>query len=452
MYKQFCLLFTTLLFSSLLQSCSFNQQFSYNLQDGGENPDLTLALNTEEAKREDNSSLLVAAIHGKLDVVQKLLSKPEVNPNIQDNFYNTALHHAILNGHLHIAALLLEHGADPNIADGAYHTPLYYLVEPKYIASNIYAHSGISVLDMVSLFMDKGAKYDRPDFYKKTPFSVALVGGQLEIINLFLDYTNNINQLEFQDYDGDYYLDINSSQPNLVNALHLIAETDNVDMATLLLNKGADINQGDLYGVRPVHRAIACGKVNMVTCFLAHGADLTLTDKYGNNPLHFLSNFPGYSTAKLHKTTEILELLLNAGVLHTTNEHGQTPLHRAAQRNHVALIEALVEKSFDNMMVSDKDDKSFLDFVKKKNIILYGSLLKQFRNKYLTKLKEFAETEGYHALLNHEHQLILQLIVDYTLFDSIFEYLQKEDMLPMEISRYPMPFPAFLFDPQGRPF
>ncbi|MFK7860115.1 MAG: ankyrin repeat domain-containing protein [Granulosicoccus sp.] len=61
--------------------------------------------------------LLRAVDNGYVEAAAVLLSLVETDVNAQDEYDNTALHHAVSSGNLPMVSLLLEHRADPHIAN-----------------------------------------------------------------------------------------------------------------------------------------------------------------------------------------------------------------------------------------------------------------------------------------------------------------------------------------------
>jgi cytohesin len=80
----------------------------------------------------DADSLFVAAGHGDLAEVKRLVVDCGVDPNIQDNNGWTPLHDAAFWDHPEIVEFLLEHGADPNIQDNDGDTPLHIAARRDY--------------------------------------------------------------------------------------------------------------------------------------------------------------------------------------------------------------------------------------------------------------------------------------------------------------------------------
>lgn len=61
-----------------------------------------------EAIREGKTPLMVAIINGHTDIVELLLTVPEINVNLRDNSGKTALMHAVISGRYQMVSLLLE--------------------------------------------------------------------------------------------------------------------------------------------------------------------------------------------------------------------------------------------------------------------------------------------------------------------------------------------------------
>src|SRR5262245_42110492 len=71
----------------------------------------------------EKTPLAVAAAAGETVLVERLLDEGG-DPNAQDRFGFSALHHAVSRGHTDTAATLLARGADPRVANRGGNTPL----------------------------------------------------------------------------------------------------------------------------------------------------------------------------------------------------------------------------------------------------------------------------------------------------------------------------------------
>ncbi|KAH7698292.1 Ankyrin repeat, partial [Aphelenchoides avenae] len=69
--------------------------------------------------------------------------------------------------------------------------------------------------------------------------------------------------------------------------LHYACSKNQLAIAKLLVENGADVNAQDKYGAAPLHRAAGQGHLDVVN-FLAHqaGVRIDIPDREGNTPLH----------------------------------------------------------------------------------------------------------------------------------------------------------------------
>ena len=77
------------------------------------------------------SALMIASIKGSEDTV-RLLLEYNANPNIVNEFYETPLLHASIYGYPDIVETLLEYNADPNIYDDLKYTPLMRAITRRF--------------------------------------------------------------------------------------------------------------------------------------------------------------------------------------------------------------------------------------------------------------------------------------------------------------------------------
>ena len=92
-------------------------------------------------------------------------------------------------------------------------------------------------------------------------------------------------------------LDVNTRVGFHTTALHAASAMRNLEVASLLLDKGADPNFRDKEGRTPLHQVLEVGHVLLQKC----GANANARDKDGFTPLHIASH-NGYH--------DVVELLL----------------------------------------------------------------------------------------------------------------------------------------------
>jgi ankyrin repeat protein len=110
---------------------------------------------------------------------------------------------------------------------------------------------------------------------------------------------------------------------NDIRPLHIAARRGLLDIAKLLIDKGAAVNAGDAAGETPLHFAAANGQREVVKLLIDKGAKVSTATRFGGTPLH--------RAAKMgHR--EIAELLLDKKAdVNAKDASGRTPLDAAVE-------------------------------------------------------------------------------------------------------------------------
>ena len=139
-----------------------------------------------------------------------------------------------------------------------------------------------------------------------TPLGKAAAAGWIEVATYLLDHGADVNAGE-------------------VTALNRAAVAGNRAMVELLLSRGSEVNSknGFYSGQTPLHIAANKNFQAVVEVLLANKADVNMQDGSGNTPLRF---------AAVNAHAKIVKMLLAAGANpNVQNKSGQTPLNAAAQ-------------------------------------------------------------------------------------------------------------------------
>ena len=247
----------------------------------------------------------------------------------------TALHAAACAGHVAAAALLLERGA--NVAA---EMRQFQGWQPLHMA----AANGHEA--MVSLLLAHGADAGAWEHDHVTPMHYAAVFGRVEAVRALLDAGVPVNAP--CSYCG-------------ATALHVAAANGCRDVATLLLERGANVlavknshgqadhDQGDT----PLHSLMAGnGDAPTLELLLAAGADASACNDYGETPLHKVA-FEGQTPAHL------VPRLLAAGARLDAEAGGfRQPLHYAAFTGNLRAVEALLQHGADVNVADDWNGES----------------------------------------------------------------------------------------------
>ena len=118
--------------------------------------------------------------------------------------------------------------------------------------------------------------------------------------------------------------------------LHLSVEYGHLEMVELLIEQGADIDAPGNAGLRPLHQAVESNDAEVVTILLEANADIEARDMYARTPL-------AAAASKGH--TKITELLLDSGSdVNAVTDDGRTPLVMAVRNNHWETVTLLLER------------------------------------------------------------------------------------------------------------
>jgi len=207
----------------------------------------------------------------------------------------TALHYAVEANNLTIARMIIESGCDLDAKSVEHQTSLHFCAGSE--------HENVELL---RLFVERGAKVDIPDLFGRLPIHVACRQGSLKMVKLLL-----------------------------VIAPHTI-------------------NTPDEDGMTPLHHCAICGQSSILRLLLEYGADSQLKTNSGDLALH-IACFQG----KEDCVTFLLEGTSSKIFSRTNN--GRTPLHQAALGGNPSTVLLLLRKYNADLMLKDHDGKTAQD-------------------------------------------------------------------------------------------
>ncbi|XP_043953052.1 ankyrin-2b isoform X10 [Gambusia affinis] len=291
------------------------------------------------------NALHLAAKEGHVDLVQELLDRgASVDSSTKKG--NTALHISSLAGQAEVVKILTKRGADINSQSQNGFTPLYMAAQENH-------------MDVVRYLLENGGNQSIATEDGFTPLAIALQQGHNQVVSILLendtkgkvrlpalhiaarkDDTKSAALLLQNDHNADVQskMMVNRTTENGKSGftpLHIAAHYGNVNVATLLLNRGAAVDFTARNGITPLHVASKRGNTNMVRLLLDRGSQIDAKTRDGLTPLHCAAR-SGHETA--------VELLLERGApLLARTKNGLSPLHMAAQGDHVESVKHLLQ-------------------------------------------------------------------------------------------------------------
>ncbi|KAF7978591.1 hypothetical protein HWV62_45310 [Athelia sp. TMB] len=250
--------------------------------------------------------LLIASEEGHLEIARLLLDKG-ANVDIVGGKYSTALQAACARGHLELATLLLDKGANVDVVGGKYGTALQ-------------AACARGQLELATLLLDKGADVDAEGGHYGTALQAACARGYLELATLLLDKGADVEVV------GGFY----------GTALQAACAGGHLELATLLLDKGAnvDVVEGK-YGTA-LQAACAGGHLELATLLLDKGANVDVVGGVDGTALQ---------AACAGGHLELATLLLDKGInVDAEGAFHGTALQAACGGGHLELATLLLDK------------------------------------------------------------------------------------------------------------
>ncbi|XP_041963918.1 ankyrin-2 [Alosa sapidissima] len=291
------------------------------------------------------NALHLAAKEGHGDLVEELLERgASVDASTKKG--NTALHIACLAGQKEVARLLVKRGADVNSQSQNGFTPLYMAAQENH-------------LEVVRYLLENGGNQSIATEDGFTPLAIALQQGHNQVVSLLLEHdtkgkvrlpalhiaarkddTKSAALLLQNDHNADVQskMMVNRTTENGKSGftpLHIAAHYGNVNVSTLLLNRGAGVDFTARNGITPLHVASKRGNTNMIALLLDRGGQIDAKTRDGLTPLHCAAR-SGHDPA--------VELLLERGApILARTKNGLSPLHMSAQGDHVECVKHLLQ-------------------------------------------------------------------------------------------------------------
>ena len=306
--------------------------------------------------------LHLAAEHGHIEIAE-LLIENGANVDAKNNGNVTALHLAAQNGHTGIVSLLIANDVDIDVKISDGRTSLHLAAE--------HGH-----LEIAEHLVENGANIDEKDHDGRTPFCAAAnkYEENSEMVRLLIEKGANIEDIdnlgrpfiryvlpqhksqEVVDYYEYCYIkkhiehliedeaDLNIRYNGKIY-LCWAAEHGHLEIAKLLLANGANVNVKDEDNITALHLAAQNGHLEIAKFLVENGANVNVKDEDNVTALHL---------AAQNGHTGIVSLLIANDVdIDVKISDGRTSLRIAAEKGYIEIAKLLIEKGAN---VDEKDN------------------------------------------------------------------------------------------------
>src|SRR6266702_3376122 len=285
------------------------------------NPEIIRVLLDHSAKAKTETDIGETTLHGVSCVkyesqedevpVAQLLLECSVDVNTQHKDHRTPLHLASYHGKLEIVRLLLDRGANANATADNGESPLHKVSKGKYESQE----DGVRV---AWLLLERGGDVNAQRKDHWTPLHLACYNGKLDIARVLLDRGANANA----------EADNGESSLHKVSKGKYESQEVGVRVAQLLLERGGNVNAQRKDHWTPLHFASYNGQLDIARLLLNHGAKVGAKHNNGETPLHkvscgkYESQEDGVCVAQL--------LLERGGAVNAQRDDHWTSLHLAS--------------------------------------------------------------------------------------------------------------------------
>ncbi|KAF1745236.1 hypothetical protein MXB_3730 [Myxobolus squamalis] len=310
-------------------------------------PDTDGTIPFNEMTSLSDTPLSLACRTGSYEVAKLLLEQIASQGKINQLELFNALIDASIEGYIEIIKLLIQYGCDINILSPNYTSPLH-------LAANR------GNLDLVKLFLDQGADVNYLNEHHITPLLEAARENRPEVfkelanrgadINYIIEGSNE-TALSLATLSGSveiikFLLESGATLFPAINfALIEAANCGSIDIITLYLSKGADVNFASPYTL-DTPAAVACesGRLDIFKYLLQNGAKADCVDKSGYNLL---------IRASRSGHVNMVELLINLGinVNAKSKDNDHTALSFACMYGHFHVVKALINHGADPLHI-----------------------------------------------------------------------------------------------------
>ncbi|XP_057689134.1 B-cell lymphoma 3 protein homolog [Corythoichthys intestinalis] len=237
----------------------------------GFHPTQNLLASVALATRQDedgDTALHIAVVQGELAMVRQLIHLLQYAGRSLDVFNNlrqTPLHLAVITQQISIVEALLRAGSDPSALDRNGQTALHLCCEynhPECLSAVLSLPSSAVCLDM-------------KNFQGLSPLHLAVLHAHINLVSMLLGAGADINTM-----------DIKSGQSPLI----LAVESNNAEMVHFLIESGCDVNRPSYSGNTALHSACARGQADLVRALLKNGADSSVKNYHNDTPVMLAKN------------------------------------------------------------------------------------------------------------------------------------------------------------------
>ena len=357
---------------------------------------------------DNGSTPVLLAAHGGLTDILQMMIKYGANLNITDIEGHNLMHIAAINNDVVLLNWLIDHDVELNLKDNIGLSPLIYACYKGYkpivkilldnkVPYSAYVPSTLNwIPGLMALLIDNDVSRQKTGAVLKiSPLLYAALPGENDVVQLLVEYgadanaqlSENMHLIDFiplkidntdilkflidngAEYSFSIYVavwlndmkwlkklirqgyNINETySEQLLSPLMLACESGNLDIATYLVENGADVNLKDSTGMNALAYCLYLPETTIAEYLITQGADVDAANDEGTLLIHAVKE-ENISFVKL--------LLKNNAYINKVSKEGFGPLFPALVNWNPELMQILIENGAD-INWQDADGRSLL--------------------------------------------------------------------------------------------
>ena len=316
------------------------------------------------AAQPDGMSALFWAVYYEQEDIVRLLLDAGADTNISNRYGLTPLIQSSINGNGELISLLIDAGANPNATTLQGDTALMNAAKAGTV-------QGVQAL------LDAGAEVDARDTYAyQTALMWATANNSADVVELLIENGADVNARSAEIvFSGIQQGGVQGDFPNGgLSSMHHAARENAIESAQLLLAAGANPSILDPQGISPLRVAATNKNLDLAKLLIEGGADLNDGSLVDIMEIPYKRFAFEYAASNHEDTTTVEELivlmiemgadinstpetgipLFSTGFVGAPGTSGQTALYNAALGDRIEVIEMLLEHGANPNSLSSK--------------------------------------------------------------------------------------------------
>jgi uncharacterized protein len=263
----------------------------------------------------------VAKCEAKKCQLVKILTDPSANPisaGLQDDSTVLKEINELINEYKNVLPLLKN---DPDstrwLATGIAEIMMNYTHDEYY--QPLHMAISQSPTDIIRFMLENGIDPNNYGGLNVSPLRLALDQDRMDVVRLLL--ASGASPVGDED----------------ATMLHHAVQKQNVELIGLLLDKGADINEPDIFGRTPIHDAVTQNRMMLCRFLIENGADINTVSRNHESLLQIAIHYKAYDVARL-----LLKQNIDVNVV---DNKGYSPIYFALNYRELDIARDIINKN-----------------------------------------------------------------------------------------------------------